>query len=116
MFDDPTAVEHRDVVDVAQRREPVGDHEGRATAHQRSDRRLEPGLRDRVDPGGRLVQHDHVGVPQPHSRHREELRLPRRQPRPAGPQHTFDPTVGERIEADRPQCGDHIALGRFRIE
>src|SRR4029078_10510894 len=44
-LDAAAVVEHHDLVDVAQRRETVGDDQSRACLGEMGDRRLEPDLR-----------------------------------------------------------------------
>ena len=116
VFDDASVIEHDDLVDVAQRRQPVRDHQRRAAAHERRDRCLQRGLGGRVDPGGRLVEHEQIRVAQPHAGEREQLCLAGRQPCAAGAELAVDAAVGERVEADRAERDRDRLVGGLGIE
>ena len=100
VLDDAAVVEHDDLVDVAQRRQPVGDDQRRAARHQLGDGRLDAAPRSRVDARGRLVEHDEVGLAQPHPGQRQQLRLAGRQPGAARAEGAVDAAVDERAEPD----------------
>jgi len=55
-LDDAPVLDHEDHVRVADRGEPVGDDEGRPTAHEGVERLLHDVLRFGVERGGRLVE------------------------------------------------------------
>ena len=73
---DAAAVEHHDAVRVLDGRQPVGDDDGGAPAHQRLERRLHVALRFGIERGGGLVEHQHRRVLQQRARDRQPLALP----------------------------------------
>jgi hypothetical protein len=116
VLDDPSVLEHDHLVDEPQRRQPVSDDERGAPGHELGDRGLEADLGLRIDAGGRLVEHDEVGAPQPHPGEGEELGLAGRQARPAGAEEAVDPTRDKGIEADAVQRAGDRLVGRRRVE
>ena len=56
LLDDAPVVEHHDEIRVADRREPVGDHERCPPGHEALERVEDHGLGLRVDRGGGLVE------------------------------------------------------------
>ena len=116
VLDDATVVEHDDLIDLTQRRQPMCDHDGGAATHQRVNRFVQRRLGRRVDARRRLVEHHDVGVTQPHPRHREQLRLTGRQSRTARAEPTVDAASGERRE---PHCLERrfdLAIGWRVVE
>ena len=67
-------------------------------AMQLGDGRLQALLGDRVDARRRLVEHDEVGLAQPHPGQGQQLRLARRQAGAAGAERAVDAAGGERAE------------------
>ncbi len=70
-------------------------------AMQLGDGGLEALLGDRVDARRRLVEHDEVGLAQPHPGERQQLGLAGRQPGAAGAEGAVDAAVDERRRARR---------------
>src|SRR5262249_28320772 len=62
VLDDLTVREHQDAVEMGDRREAMGDHEDGLVAHGVVESRLNLPLRDRVQAGRRLVEHQHRSV------------------------------------------------------
>ena len=76
-------LEDDDQVGVADRREPVRDHEGGAAGEQPPERLLDLALGADVDRRGRLVEDQDPGVGEQRPREGDELTLAEREPRPA---------------------------------
>ena len=91
VLDDATVVEHDDLVDVAKRRQSMGDDQRRAALGQLGDGSLEQIFGVRVDTCGGLVEHDDVGIAQPHPGERQQLRLAGRQAGAAGAERRWMP-------------------------
>ena len=68
-------VEHHDLVGQGDRREPVGDHERRATRHRLGKCQLDALLGGGVHRGGGVVEHQHARVRQQRPRDRQSLAL-----------------------------------------
>ncbi len=100
VLDDATMIEDHDLVDRVQRGQSMGDDQRRATPHQIDDGRLEAPFGLRVDTSGRLIEHEQVGVTQPHASERQKLRLARRQSGATRAERALDATVRKRSEAD----------------
>ena len=83
LLDDHTVLEDDDQVGVADRRQPVRDHERGAVGEQRAERALDPPLRADVDRRGRLVEDQDAGIGEQRPRERDQLPLAEREPRPA---------------------------------
>ena len=73
--DDPTVVEHDDLIRQRDRGEAVGDHERRASRHRLGERQLDALLGRGVHRGGRVVEHQHARVGQQRARDRDALAL-----------------------------------------
>jgi hypothetical protein len=73
--DDPAVVEHDDLIGQRDRREAVGDHEGRAPGHRLRERQLDAPLGGGVDRGGGVVEDQHARVRDERPRDREALAL-----------------------------------------
>ena len=61
LLGDPAVLDHEDRVGLADRREPVGDHERGAALERGRERLLHGGLGLAVEVRGGLVEHDDVG-------------------------------------------------------
>ena len=109
VFDDAPVVEHDDLVDRTQRRQPVRDHERGPAADQLDDGRLQSSLGLGVDASGGLVEHDDVRIAQPDPRQGEELGLARREPGPRRAEFAVDAARRERTQADPFERVDHGA-------
>ena len=83
LLDHPPVLEDDDQVRVADRREPVRDHEGGAPGEEPPERLLDLALGADVDRGGRLVEDQDPGVGQERAREGDELTLAEREPCPA---------------------------------
>ena len=81
LLDDRALVHDEDRVGVADRREPVGDHERGAALHQPGHRALDQDLGARVDRRRRLVEDEDRRVGEERPRDRQELLLARGQVR-----------------------------------
>src|SRR6516225_9374821 len=75
-LDEPATVEHGEPVDVAHGRQPMGDDDGRAVAHQRVEGGAHLRLADRVEVRGRLVEDQGWRVFQESAGYRDALALP----------------------------------------
>ena len=73
--DQVAVVEHHDLVGQGDRREPVRDHEGRATRHRLGEGQLDALLGGGVHRGGGVVEHQHPRVRQQRPRDRQPLAL-----------------------------------------
>ncbi len=73
------ALDHAHPVGPGRGGQPVGDDDGGAALHQALDGGLHHGLGAGVEAGGRLVEHEHLGVGQGGPGERDQLLLPRRQ-------------------------------------
>ena len=80
LLDDAAVLEDDDQVGVADRREPVRDHEGRAAREQRRSALLDPPLGADVDGRGRLVEDQDARVGEQRPREGDELALAEREP------------------------------------
>lgn len=76
-LDDASLLEYHDAVGIAHRREPVGDHERRAAAHEAVHAVLHDALRARIDRARCLVedQHGRIGDRGPSDREKLPLAL-----------------------------------------
>ena len=77
--DDAAVVEHDDLIGERDRREAVGDHEGRAPGHRLVERQLDLLLGRGVDRGGRVVEDQHARVGEQRARDRDALALAARE-------------------------------------
>ena len=75
VLDDASVVEHQDAVELAHRRQAVGDDDGRAAAHQRVHGVLDQGLRLAVETRGRLIEDQDRRIGQEGARDRDPLAL-----------------------------------------
>ena len=73
--DQVAVVEHHDLVGQGDRREPVRDHERRATRHRLGQGHLDALLGGGVHRGGGVVEHQHPRVRQQRPRDRQPLAL-----------------------------------------
>ena len=74
-FDDAAAIEHEDLVGVADRREAMRDRDRRAPARELVERQLHRALGLVVERGGGLVEDQHGRVAQDRARNRDALLL-----------------------------------------
>ncbi len=79
LLDEAALVDHEDVVRRLDRREPVGDHEGRAAVLELLERLLDLALRVRVERPRGLVEDQDLGVLDDRARDREALPLAARE-------------------------------------
>ncbi len=86
LFDDTAIVQYQDVVASLHGRQVVSDQHDRPSCHELVQGALDQGLGGAVQPGGWLVEDDHLRVPEEYPAQREELGFARRQSGPAGPQ------------------------------
>ena len=75
LLDDPAVLEDDDHVGVSDRRETVGDDEGRPAGEEQAKGPLDPPLRPDVDARGRLVEDEDARVGEERTRERDELAL-----------------------------------------
>ena len=115
VLDDATVVEHEDLVDHVERRQPVGDDERGAPDHQLGDRGRDLLLGRGVDARRRLVEHDEVGLAEPHPGEREQLGLSGGQSGTAGAERAVDAALDEHVEPDRPQRVLDAGVRRLRV-
>src|SRR4051795_2561562 len=80
LLDDPAVLQDDDQVGVADRREPVGDDEGRAAVQKPPQRALDLSFRADVDGARRLVEDQDLRVREQRPRERDQLTLAERQP------------------------------------
>ena len=85
--DDATAFEHHHAVGEADGREPVGDDQRGAPAHERAQRAVDLELALRVDRAGRVVEHEDPRVDEQRAGDRDALALATRQRVPALADH-----------------------------
>ena len=100
----PSLVEHHDLVDEVERRQPVGDDERRTPDHQLGDGRRDALLGAGIDARGGLVQHHQVGLAEPHASEGEELGLPGGQPGTRRAERAVDAAGGERPSPTAPSA------------
>src|SRR5262249_24738876 len=74
-------VQHDDLVDVLNRREPVRDHERRASGHQALHRIVNQTLSLGIDRARRFVENQYPWIERERAREADELLLPHRDPR-----------------------------------
>src|SRR5579883_2599372 len=75
VLDDPPVIEHEDPIEVAHRRQAVGDHQGCAALHQAIHGVPDQRLRLAVEARGRLVQDQDARISQEGARDRHTLAL-----------------------------------------
>ncbi len=96
----PALVEHQDAIRADDAREPVGEDQRGAPAHQPVERVLDDGLALRVHRGERLVQDQDRRVAEQRARDRDALALAARQPHPALAHHRLV-ALGQRHDERR---------------
>ena len=74
-LDDAAVLEHQDHVGIADRRQPVGDDERRAAAHQLAHGVLDQHFRARVDAARGFVQNQNRRIGEERPRDRQQLFL-----------------------------------------
>ena len=117
LLDDTALIHDHDEIGIANRGEPVGDHERGAPLHQLRDAALDQRLRLGIDVGGRLVEDEHLGVAEQGARERDQLALSGREVRPAladldGQGRRACPAPGQRpVEPDPTHCVIQLRLG-----
>ena len=113
---DAAVFHHDDPVREHDRRQAVGDHEGRAPLHHLAKRTLDLALGGGVDARGRVVEDQHAWVGDQRTRDRDPLALPAGQREPALA-HERVVAVRERLDEGvdlRSPCGE-LDVRRRRI-
>src|SRR5512141_916260 len=109
-------VHHDDPVGGQDRRQPMGDDEGRPPGEDPRQRFLDPALRHGIDARCRLVQQKDARLPRQRAGERHHLALASRQPHPPLPhvrRQSLAPFPREPLHADRRQRGpDRLAPRR----
>ena len=78
-FDHPAVLQHDDPVGVADRGQPVRDHEAGAPLEQPRERRLDQPLGVAVDACGRFIEDQDLGIGDQGAGEADQLPLPERQ-------------------------------------
>ena len=85
LLHNPALVHHHNPIGVADRAQPVGDHQGGAVLGDLRQRALDGGFGVVVDGSGGFVEHQHRGIFEDGAGQGDALALPAREARPRSP-------------------------------
>ena len=106
-LNDPTGIDHKDLVCAPDGAEAVCDDDRGPIAQQLVDGALNALLGRRVQPRRGLVQDHQAGIPQKDTGKGQQLRFPGGQPAPAGDASTVNPT---RLVWDDPDMAGMVCI------